>query len=107
MHKLNLSPHASPCPFPPFAVQELGTLTELEHPSVPEVYLRRAVEILRACDLALPEPYQLNLIVQSALAAQNLYFTASIGHPNTTSLYRVFQTFVLDCVTCTEELEIS
>jgi Na+/alanine symporter len=41
------------------------------------------------------------------LAAQNLYYTASIRHPSTTSLYQVFQSFVLDCVTCTQESEIS
>lgn len=107
MENQNLSLQASPCQFLVLANQQTDALTVSGHPGSPATYLRLAIQILFEHDIELPEPDWLDLIVQSALAAQNLYYTASIRHPSTTSLYQVFQSFVLDCVTCTQESEIS
>ena len=107
MENPNLSLQPSSCQFLVLAHQQTDTRTVSAHPGSTATYLKLAIQILFEYDIELPEPDRFDLIVESALAAQNLYFTASIGHPSTTSLYRVFQSFVLDCVTCTEESEIS
>jgi hypothetical protein len=105
MENPNLSLQTSTCQFLVFAHQQTDALIVSAHPGSPATYLQLAIQILFEYDIELPEPDRLDHIVQSALAAQNLYYTASIGHPSTTSLYRVFQSFVLDCVTPTDEME--
>ena len=82
-----------------------GTCVRLGHDSSPTIYLRFAEQILSEHDLALPEPEQLNLIVQSALAVQSLYFDACLHHPDTTELYEVFENFLVTCLTTIPEKE--
>jgi hypothetical protein len=61
-------------------------------------YFSYAIQTLLEYDLAVPEVDRVTLIVQSALAAQNLFFAASLRHPEQAELHQVFETFVLNCV---------
>jgi hypothetical protein len=56
-------------------------------------------------DLVPPQPEQLNLIVQSALAVQCHFFAACLHHPNEVELHQVFEKFVMSCVTSSQEKE--
>jgi hypothetical protein len=53
----------------------------------------------------LPEPDQLNLIVQSALAAQSLFFSACLHHPGTAELRRMFEMVLIACMMSSQETE--
>jgi len=61
-------------------------------------YVSYAIQTLHEYDLAAPDVDCITLIVQSALAAQSLFFAASLHHPGQDELYQVFETFVLNCV---------
>lgn len=67
--------------------------------------MRNAVQILSEHDLALPELDSLAAIVRSALTAQTIFFAAALHHPGRTELYQFFESFVLSCVTSTQETE--
>src|ERR1035441_632720 len=82
-----------------------GTCVRLGHDSSPTIYFRFAAQILSEHDLALPEPDQLNLTVQSALAVQSVYFAACLHHPDKAELDEVFEMFLLACVTRADETE--
>jgi hypothetical protein len=77
----------------------------LAHSPSIQIYRRRAVQVLAEHDLVPPEPEQLKLIVQSALAAQRLYFDACLHHPDQTELHQVFEMFLLACLTNSQETE--
>jgi hypothetical protein len=61
-------------------------------------YVSYAIQILHEHDLIPPDVDRVILIVQSALAAQSLFFAASLHHPGQAELHQVFETFVLNCV---------
>jgi hypothetical protein len=105
MNKLDTPSHTSDCHSVDLAAQQPGTSVLHCHDSSPTIYLRFAEQILSEHDLALPEPEQLNLIVQSALAVQSLYFDACLHHPDTTELYEVFENFLVTCLTTIPEKE--
>ena len=99
-----LSPQTRQSPAPP-ANQKYGPLSDPTHPAVCVVHLRNAIELLSEHDLSLPEPDQLHLIVQSALAAETLYFSACLHHPGTAELRRMFEMFLIACMTSSQETE--
>jgi hypothetical protein len=61
-------------------------------------YVCYAMRTLHEYDLAVPNVDRITMIVQSALAAQSLFFAASLHHPGHAELHLVFETFVLNCV---------
>jgi hypothetical protein len=61
-------------------------------------YLRFAVQALSEYSQDPPDVQRLTLIVEAALAAQALLFTASLHDPDESELHRFFEAFVLDCV---------
>src|ERR1039457_3652674 len=89
MHKLDTSAQTSDRHSLVLADQQPVTLVRLGHDSSPTIYLQLAVQILSEHDLALPEPDQLNLIVQSALAVQCLHFDACLHDADKTELHQV------------------
>jgi hypothetical protein len=60
-------------------------------------YVNCAIRIFNEHSLGLPDVDRITLIVHSALAAQNLFFAASLHEPEQAELHQVFETFVLDC----------
>jgi hypothetical protein len=56
-------------------------------------YVSHAVQILHEHDLIPPDVDRVTLIVQSALAAQSLFFSASLHHPEQAELHLVFEAF--------------
>jgi len=61
-------------------------------------YVSYAIQTLHEYNLVPPDVDRVTLIVQSALAAQSLFFAASLHHPEQAELHQVFETFVLNCV---------
>jgi hypothetical protein len=61
-------------------------------------YVSYAIQVLHEYNLVPPDVDRVTLIVRSALAAQNLFFAASLHHPERVELHQVFETFVLNCV---------
>jgi hypothetical protein len=68
-------------------------------------YVGYAIETLHEHNLVPPDEDRVILIVQSALAAQSLFFAAALHHPRRAELYQFFESFVLSCVTSTQETE--
>jgi hypothetical protein len=68
-------------------------------------YVSYAIETLHEKNLVSPDVDRVILIVQSALAAQSLFFAAALHHPGRVELYQFFESFVLSCVTSTQETE--
>ena len=66
-------------------------------------YVGYAIQALREHNLVLPDVDRVILIVQSALAAQSLFFAASLHHPEQVELHQVFESFVLNCVMPSKE----
>jgi hypothetical protein len=87
------------------ADQQAGTPVLLRHVSSPTNHVQLAVQILSEHDLVLPEPDQLNLIVKSVLAVQDLYFDSCLHRPDKAELNEVFEMFLLACVTTIPETE--
>jgi hypothetical protein len=56
------------------------------------------MQTLHEYDMAALDVDRITVIVQSALAAQSLFFAASLHHPGQAELHQVFETFVLNCV---------
>jgi hypothetical protein len=61
-------------------------------------YVTCAIRIFHEHNLDLPDVDRITLIIHSALAAQNLFFAASLHDPEPVELYQVFETFILNCV---------
>jgi hypothetical protein len=61
-------------------------------------YVGYAIQILHENDLVPPEEDRVTLIVESALAAQSLFFVASLHHPEQAELHQIFEAFVLNCI---------
>ena len=61
-------------------------------------YRRSAINCILEHDLELPQSESLSLIVESALAACQLFFAAALQHPSSGELLEVFEAFVLSCV---------
>jgi len=70
----------------------------LQHESYLLPHRRTAINILLDHDLELPPSDSLSLIVESAVAACELFFAAAIHHPSSVQLNQVFERFVLRCV---------
>lgn len=70
----------------------------LQHESYLQPYRRAAINCLLDHDLELPPWDSLSLIVESAVAARDLFFTAATHRPSAIELQQVFEAFVLFCV---------
>ena len=68
-------------------------------------YVSYAIDTLLEHNLLPPDEDRVILIVQSALAAQSLFFAAALHYPGRAELYQFFESFVLSCVTSTQETE--
>ncbi len=58
---------------------------------------RRAVSRLIEHDCTVPDPEQLDLIVESAVMSSGLLFSAATYHPNAMEICLHFDHFVLSC----------
>ena len=63
-----------------------------------DMYLRYALQTLSERDQVLPDKDHLILIVEAALSAQALLFTASLRDPDPAELHRFFDLFILAAV---------
>ena len=61
-------------------------------------YRRAAIAVLIDHNLELPPSDSLSLIVESAVAACELFFAETVHHPSSVELLQVFEAFVLSCV---------
>ena len=62
-------------------------------------YLRLALQTLFEHNLIPPDVKRLAFIVEAALSAQTLFFTACLHDPGQIELHEFFETFILTCVT--------
>jgi hypothetical protein len=61
-------------------------------------YINYAIQLFQECDLPLPDEDHIILIVESALAVQNLFFTTCLRRPEQVELHQVFEAFLVSCV---------
>jgi hypothetical protein len=70
----------------------------LQHETSLLPYRRAAINCLLDHELELPPSDSLSLIVESAVAACQLFFAAAMQHPSAAENRKVFESFVLNCV---------
>jgi hypothetical protein len=106
MHRISDSPHGPLYQTPPCADALIGGLDAyVKQNKHFAKYVSYAIETLHEYDLDPPDVDLVILIVQSALAAQSLFFAAALHHPGSVELYQFFESFVRSCVTSAQETE--
>jgi hypothetical protein len=99
MHGINDFPHAVSRQIPSGADAFSGNFGAYARQNKSlATYVNCAIRIFNEHSLGLPDVDRITLIVQSALAAQNLFFATSLHDPGQVELYQVFETFVVNCV---------
>src|ERR1700692_3712540 len=100
MHRINDSPHGPLYRTPSCADAFIGGCQAyVEQSKSFTRYVSYAIETLHENNLVSPDVDRVILIVQSALAAQSLFFAAAVHHPGSVELFQFFESFVLSCVT--------
>jgi hypothetical protein len=106
MHRINDSPHGHLYRTPSRADAIIGDFDAyVKQSKTFASYVSYAIETLHEQNMVPPDVDRVILIVQSALAAQSLFFAAALHHPGKAELYQFFESFVLSCVTSTQETE--